>query len=165
MISGKADASSIYSGLLTYLVKVEWEVSGDRAIETRLQEGRPPVTETMRSAPVVFTDSRHTRVDGLRTRKLHLVNFTVESARRENFIFLPRKMCHGEKGRANEWGNPVSAFTRAVKATRTFPGGAKRRAKIARNFLRRAACAKCNVPRELPREMRFAKYTVEYIGA
>lgn len=76
-------------GLLTYLVKVEWEISSDGAIETRLQEGRPPVTETMRSAPVVFTDSRHARVDGLRTRKLRLVNFAVESVRRENFIFLP----------------------------------------------------------------------------
>lgn len=75
--------------ILTNLIKVEWEVPGDGAIETRLQEGRPPVTETMRSAPVVFTDSRHARVDGLQTRKLRLVNFTVERARRENFISHP----------------------------------------------------------------------------
>lgn len=82
--------ASIYDArLLTYLVKVEWEVSGDGAIEARLQEGCPPVTETVRSAPVVFTDSRHARVDGLRMRKLRLVNFTVESVRRENFISHP----------------------------------------------------------------------------
>lgn len=85
--------------LLTYLVKVEWEVSGDGAIETRLQEGRPPVTKTMRSAPVVFTDSRHARVDGLRTRKLRLVNFTVETVRRENFISPSRSPKNVPRGK------------------------------------------------------------------
>lgn len=72
--------------ILTYLVEVERKVPGDGAIETRLQVGCPPVTETMRSAPVVFTDSRHARVHGLRMRKLRLVNSTVGSVRRDNLV-------------------------------------------------------------------------------
>lgn len=70
-----------YVYLLTYLVEVERKVTGDRAIETRFEEGRPPVTETMRSAPIVFTDSRDARVHSLRMRKLRLVNCKKRKAR------------------------------------------------------------------------------------
>lgn len=102
--------------VLTYLVKVEREVAGDGAIETRLEERRPPVTETVRSTPVVFTDSRHARVNGLRTREL---SKSPRGKRKtgKNFIspppapFVPKKLCHGEKG-TGERGNPVSVFTR-----------------------------------------------------
>lgn len=59
--------------LLTYLVEVERKVPRDGTIETRLEEGRPPVTETMRSASVVLADPCHARVH--RLRKLCVRNF------------------------------------------------------------------------------------------
>lgn len=105
--------------ILTYLVKVEREIAGDGAIETRLEERRPPVTETVRSTSVVFTDSRHARVDGLRTRKLRKSPHRKRKMGK-NFISLPsRKNCvMGEKGRASE--------EIQFQPLRTFPNSAKR---------------------------------------
>lgn len=69
--------------ILTYFVEVERKVPGDGAIETRLEVGCPPVTETMRPAPVVFADSRYARVDGLRKEKIASRKFRpVQKTRR-----------------------------------------------------------------------------------
>jgi len=66
--------------------------------------------------------------------KIESRKFHCRERKARKFYFPPstfQKMCHEEKGRANEWGNVVSAFTRAIKVTRTFPGSTKRRIKIA----------------------------------
>ena len=51
------------------LPKLEGHVSGDGAVETRLQERRPLVLEFVGAARVVFADARHAREHGLRKRE------------------------------------------------------------------------------------------------
>jgi hypothetical protein len=52
---------------LTYLVEVEGEVPCHRAVEARLEEGRPAVSEAVRSSTVVLADTSHPGVHSLRT--------------------------------------------------------------------------------------------------
>ena len=52
---------------LTYLVEVEGEVPCHRAVEARLEKGRPAVAEAMWSSTVVLAHSGHSGVDCLQT--------------------------------------------------------------------------------------------------
>jgi hypothetical protein len=56
-----------YMATLTYLVEVEGEVPCHRAVESRLQEGRPPVSEAMWSSAVMFADTSHAGINSLQT--------------------------------------------------------------------------------------------------
>ena len=57
------------SGRRLNLVEVEGEVTRNRAVESRLEEGRPLVVELVSTAFVVLADASNTRVDALLIRK------------------------------------------------------------------------------------------------
>lgn len=48
--------------VLTDLVEIKGEVTLHGAVEARLEERRPPVTEPVRSPSIVLAHSRHSRV-------------------------------------------------------------------------------------------------------
>lgn len=60
--------------MLTDFIEVEWKFAGDRTVETRLEEGRPAVTETMRSTSIVLAHSCHSGEHGLQQRDMLLIN-------------------------------------------------------------------------------------------
>ena len=51
--------------ILTYLIEVEREVAGDRAVESGLEVGSPLVLELVRSALIVAANTCNTGVEGL----------------------------------------------------------------------------------------------------
>jgi hypothetical protein len=53
------------SGRRLNLVEVEGEVTRNRAVESRLEEGRPLVVELVSAALVVLADASNTRVNAL----------------------------------------------------------------------------------------------------
>ena len=59
-------------------VKVEGGVSGHRAVESRLGEGRPFVAVFVRAALVALANAGHAGVDGLRGKKNKFRNVTVK---------------------------------------------------------------------------------------
>lgn len=54
---------------LTDLVEIKRKLAGQRAVESRLQERRPPVGPAVRSALVLFAHAAHSRVNRLLFRK------------------------------------------------------------------------------------------------
>ena len=50
------------------MVEVEWVLSGQRAIEPRLEVRRPAALVLVRTAAVGLADARHPGVDGLQRR-------------------------------------------------------------------------------------------------
>lgn len=62
---GCRSASSL--GGLTYFIEIKRKFPWNGAVESRLQEGRPPVTEAVRTALVPLADARHSTVHSLRT--------------------------------------------------------------------------------------------------
>lgn len=59
---------------LTDFIEVEWKFAGNGAVEARLEECCPPVTEAMRATFVPFADARNTTVNSL--RRFNLKDFT-----------------------------------------------------------------------------------------
>lgn len=54
---------------LTYFIEIKREFPWNGAVESRLQEGRPPVTEAVRAALVPLADARHSAIHSLRELK------------------------------------------------------------------------------------------------
>lgn len=55
---------------LTDLVEIERKVSGDGAIQTGLEERRPPIAEAVWPATIVFAHASHSRIHSLRETQM-----------------------------------------------------------------------------------------------